>query len=88
MLPRDCPAAFVCAYSIDQGCSADGGVCLPFDVEGCDASLACGCDDTEVMLCAPPGYAPKAVKSPNACNAPPPDAGVEASPDAADNADQ
>jgi hypothetical protein len=89
---RDCPATMVCAYSIGSGCAADGGVCLPFDGGSdplnCDASLACGCDGTEVMLCAPNGYSPeKPVKSSNACNAPE-DAGTnDATTDAAEVGD-
>lgn len=67
---RDCPAAFVCAYDLDAGCAAEGGVCLPYGDGGsieCDAAVACGCDGTDVMLCAPPGFAPAAVQSSAAC---------------------
>jgi len=84
---RDCPSTMVCAYSIATGCSADGGICLPFDggsdPQNCNAPLACGCDGTNVMLCAPAGYSPETpVASTNACNAPPNDAGDDASDDA------
>ena len=83
--PRDCPATFVCAYPVADTCGASGR-CLPFDTTKCgDAGVACGCDNTAVQLCAPSGYAPKPVASPDAC-----DGGVtqDASPDASQDASQ
>ena len=66
---RDCPAAFTCAYSIASACSA-AGQCLPYDGgAACDAAVACGCDQTDVVLCAPEGFAPKPVASASACGA-------------------
>ena len=68
---RDCPAAFVCAYAIANGCQA-AGECLPYvmsDTGTCDAGFACGCDDAAVQLCAPTGYAPIPVQSATACGA-------------------
>ena len=66
---RDCPAAFVCAYAVASACTA-GGICLPYDGgASCDAGVACGCDDTDVVLCAPDGYAPKPVQSTSSCAA-------------------
>ena len=82
--PRDCPAAFTCAYSIASACGA-AGECLPYDGgAACDAAVACGCDQTDVVLCAPEGYAPKPVASASACGAPA-GAGTD---DAADAGDQ
>ncbi len=81
---RDCPAAYACAYSLAEGCSADGGVCVPFDTSTCDASIACGCDDTNILLCNANGYsANQPIKAANACNAPPQDAGNDSAADAA-----
>ncbi len=77
--PRDCPATFVCAYPIADTCGASGR-CLPFDVNTCgDAGVACGCDSTAVVLCAPPGYAPKPIASTSACEGGVADASDDAS---------
>jgi len=94
---RDCPATMVCAYPVADGCGASGR-CLPYDASpaGCNAPLACGCDGTEVPMCAPDGYAPnKAVASTSPCDggAPPqdadaPDADDAGADDASDAADQ
>lgn len=66
--PRDCPAAFVCAYPVADTCGA-AGRCLPFDTNSCaDAGIACGCDNTAVPLCAPSGFAPKPIASTSACD--------------------
>lgn len=69
--PRDCPAAFLCSYALPSGgpvCGATG-ICLPYDtMAGCDASVACGCDNTEVQLCAPAGYSPAPVQSLGPCD--------------------
>jgi hypothetical protein len=80
---RDCPAAFVCAYAIADSCGAVGQ-CLPYTgYVTCDAGTACGCDGTDVLLCAPDGYAPnQAVQSTSPC-AVTPDAGSDAATDAA-----
>ena len=67
---RDCPATMVCAYPIADTCGA-AGRCLPYvsSPAGCDASLACACDGTEVAMCAPDGYAPnKAIASTAPCD--------------------
>jgi hypothetical protein len=65
---RDCPATFVCAYSIADACGA-AGRCLPYTaVAGCENNLACACDGTTVDLCAPSGYAAKPVSSVGACD--------------------
>jgi hypothetical protein len=80
---RDCPAAFVCAYPVADTCGA-AGRCLPFDTSTCDAGVGCGCDNTAVQLCAPSGYAPKAIASTSPCDAgaPPQDASTQdAAPD-------
>jgi hypothetical protein len=76
--PRDCPAAFVCAYPIADTCGA-AGRCMPFDTTTCaDAGLACGCDNTPVTLCAPPGYAPKPIASTTECEGGAGDAATDA----------
>jgi hypothetical protein len=79
--PRDCPAAFVCAYPITDACGASGR-CLPYDTNSCgNAPFACGCTNTPVQLCAPTGYAPKPVVSGSPCDgsAPPQDASQDVS---------
>jgi len=80
---RDCPADMVCAYPIADLCGA-AGRCLPYDASdvGCDAGLACGCDGTEVAMCAPEGYAPKPISSTSPCDGGVPDAST---PDASTN---
>ncbi len=66
---RDCPADMACSYPIANGCSAQGS-CLPYTtVTGCSTQYACGCDGTNVPMCAPPGYALKPVTSLGACDA-------------------
>ena len=78
---RDCPAAFLCSYALaDGGNCSPKGVCLPYTpTAGCDASVACGCDNSEVLLCAPAGYAPAPVQRLGACDGsvPPSDAGSD-----------
>ena len=68
--PRDCPAAFLCAYPVANMCAATGR-CIPYTAptDGCDAAVACGCDNSAVQLCAPSGYAPHAVQSTSPCDA-------------------
>jgi hypothetical protein len=80
---RDCPAAFMCAYPIANMCTATGE-CLPYAPQvGCDASVACACDNTVIGLCAPSGYAPAPVQGVGTC-----DAGTvsDAAPEAASDA--
>lgn len=67
---RDCPAAFLCSYPTaeDAGLCSATGQCFPYTMtSGCDASVACGCSDVEVPLCAPPGFAPSPIQSMGAC---------------------
>jgi hypothetical protein len=83
--PRDCPAAFLCAYPVADLCGATGR-CLPYtQPDVCDAAVACGCDNAPVPMCAPQGYTPHPVRSLGSC-----DGGVvvEAGPDASDAGDQ
>ncbi len=84
---RDCPAVFVCAYSIADMCGA-AGRCLPYDPDGgCEgASVACGCTNMPVVLCAPEGYAPAPVQYASPCDAGAVvDAGSDAMSDGATN---
>lgn len=82
---RDCPAAYACAYSLAEACGADGGICIPFNTATCDAAIACGCDNTNILLCTANGYsANQPIKEANACNAPPQDAAPDVGADAAD----
>jgi len=84
---RDCPANFVCAYSIATACGA-AGACMPYiPTTQCSSSLACGCDGTTTALCAPDGFATKPVSSLGACEAgTSTDAGSDAATDAATDA--
>jgi hypothetical protein len=85
---RDCPATMVCAYPVADLCGA-AGRCLPYDASpsGCTAPVACGCDGTNVPMCAPDGYAPnQAIASTSPCDAGAPDATPpDAAADAADD---
>lgn len=64
---RDCPAVFVCAYPTADLCGA-AGRCLPYDGGCAGASVACGCTNVPVALCAPEGYAPEPVQSLSPCD--------------------
>jgi hypothetical protein len=64
---RDCPADWLCAFPIANGCAATGR-CLPLTATaGCDAMAACACSGTTIDLCAPSGYASKQVSTLGAC---------------------
>lgn len=76
---RDCPADFRCSYAIAKGCSA-AGACLPFVQSTCVNQAGCGCDGVTVTYCLPAGSAPKALKSPTACDVT--DAAADSSGDA------
>lgn len=68
---RDCPAAFLCSYALSGDATTCGlkGVCLPYAPPAiCEAGVACGCDNSEVLLCAPAGYAPAPIQSLGACD--------------------
>jgi len=82
----DCPTAGnKCWFVVDGGCSVQGnkGVCMTFvPPDNCTATVACGCDDTTISICAPPGYVDRPSNSVGAC--PNSDAGSDAGTDAAD----
>jgi hypothetical protein len=65
----ECAAPLRCVFPIALGCGAKGTCALFDDPPMCASKLACGCDDKNVSLCSPDGYAPAPVQSSGACAA-------------------
>ncbi len=72
---RDCPASHRCVFAVGGGCSAQGACMLYAPTPGCDAIVACGCNNKDVGLCAPSGYSPAPISRSGSCNGPDASAG-------------
>lgn len=63
----DCAAPLRCIFPIALGCGTQGMCALFTDPPMCSSKTACGCNDTDVVLCSPDGFAPSPVKHTGAC---------------------
>lgn len=64
----DCGAPLRCIFPIALGCGTQGMCALYVDPPMCSSKIACACNDTDVMLCTPDGFAPAPVKRVGACS--------------------
>lgn len=72
---RDCPASHKCSFAVSGGCSATGACMIYSPDAACASTVACGCSQKDVPLCAPAGFAPEPIAHAGSCN-PAPDAGT------------
>jgi hypothetical protein len=68
---QDCPVELVCAFSIAQGCSAQGQCMMRGPMCNMPSQVGCACDGTDIAYgtCSgvPDGYAPKPFSYPGPC---------------------
>jgi hypothetical protein len=64
----ECASPLRCIFPIALGCGAPGACALYTDPPNCAAKKACGCNDVDVTLCSPDGYATSPIKHSGACS--------------------
>ena len=68
MSTMQCGGQLRCIFPMALGCGAPGMCVLFTDPPNCMTKKACGCNDVDVDLCAPDGFAPAPVKHAGACS--------------------
>lgn len=67
MKNTDCGGQLRCIFPIALGCGAPGMCVLYTDPPMCSTKKACACNDVDVDLCTPDGFAPAPVKHAGSC---------------------